>query len=298
MQRWGASGFIPTMPARPEDLDLLPLTVATARKVQRDRIQFASTRYVSPVLAAYSGEQVTLSYDPRDIKENPCLLQRWVPLPGHRTGTGGRSHHPRATCARPGQTGGASSSSCCEIDAALPIPSPATPATHRSSRRSPSCPQPAQLSRAGRTELLTIDEVDRLKVTGLEQVRDYYDRHAMGLILMGMSGIEKRLARYPQLYRRVGFAHEYRQLSPEELTAVLAHACRPDPRTPRTGPENSEDILAHITAIATIVRMTGGNFRLVDRLLTQIRRIQTLYGLDSFTPETVDAAREALLIGH
>lgn len=41
VQRCGASGFIPTMPARPEDLDLLPLTVATARKVQRDRIQFA-----------------------------------------------------------------------------------------------------------------------------------------------------------------------------------------------------------------------------------------------------------------
>lgn len=67
--RWAASGFIPRAPARPEDLDLLLLTAAAARKVQRDGIQFASTRYVSPVLAAYVGEQVTVRYDPRDVAE-------------------------------------------------------------------------------------------------------------------------------------------------------------------------------------------------------------------------------------
>ena len=67
--RWSASGFIPRSPVRPDDLDLLLLTAATTRKVQRDGVQFASTRYISPVLAAYVGEQVTVRFNPRDVGE-------------------------------------------------------------------------------------------------------------------------------------------------------------------------------------------------------------------------------------
>ena len=144
---------------------------------------------------------------------------------------------------------------------------------------------------SGRTEMLIIDEADRLKATGLEQVRDYFDHHHMGVILIGMPGIEKRLARYPQLYSRIGFAHEYRQLSPDELTAVLAR------RLPAAG-DSTDGGVAHATDIANIVRITAGNFRLVDRLLTQIERVQTVNDLDELTPEVVEAARQALLIGH
>jgi DNA transposition AAA+ family ATPase len=144
---------------------------------------------------------------------------------------------------------------------------------------------------SGRTELLIIDEADRLKATGLEQVRDYYDRHTMGLILVGMPGIEKRLARYPQLYSRIGFAHEYRPLSPDEVTAVLTQ------RIPANS-QNHEENLAHATAVATIVRITAGNSRLVNRLLTQVRRIHTINQIETLTPQVVDAARETLLIGH
>ena len=144
---------------------------------------------------------------------------------------------------------------------------------------------------SGRTELLIIDEADRLKTTGLEQVRDFYDHHHMGVILIGMPWIEKHLARYPQLYSRIGFAHEYRQLTADELTAVLT--------TRLPAAEGATDGgVAHATAVATIVRITGGNFRLVDRLLTQIERVQTVNGLDALTPEVVEAARDALLIGH
>ena len=43
------------------------------------------------------------------------------------------------------------------------------------------------------------------------------------MILIGMPGIEKRLARYPQLYSRIGFVHECRTLSADELVFVLQH---------------------------------------------------------------------------
>ena len=74
-----------------------------------------------------------------------------------------------------------------------------------------------------------------------------------------MPCIEKRLARYPQLYSRIGFAHEYRPLTPEELTAVLTR------RHPTA--DTAADGIARATTIAAIVRITGGNFRLVDRFL-------------------------------
>ena len=113
----------------------------------------------------------------------------------------------------------------------------------------------------------------------------------MGLILIGMPGIERRLARYPQLYSRIGFAHEYRPLSTDELTAVITRRWHAEGLQAST--EFDEDV-----TIAAIARITAGNFRLVDRLLTQIRRVRDINHLDTINTDVVEAARDAILIGR
>ena len=58
-----------------------------------------------------------------------------------------------------------------------------------------------------------------------------------------------------------------------------------------------EDLLADAEGVAAIIRVTGGNFRLLDRLLTQIGRILELNGLGVVTREVVEWARVVLVIG-
>ena len=140
------------------------------------------------------------------------------------------------------------------------------------------------------TELLLVDEVDRLKMSGLEQLRAIFDAGELGLVLIGMPGLERRLARYAQLYSRIGFVHEFRPLPAAEVRTLLAGWRPPGVMLP-------EDLLADAEGVAAIIRITGGNFRLLDRLLTQVGRILALNGLQSVTREVVEAAREVLVIG-
>jgi DNA transposition AAA+ family ATPase len=49
--------------------------------------------------------------------------------------------------------------------------------------------------------------------------------------------------------------------------------------------------------MASIARITGGNFRLLQRLFVQIERILTINGLRVITDDVVEAARSTLVIG-
>jgi len=147
------------------------------------------------------------------------------------------------------------------------------------------------VSRDSMVELIIIDEAERLSTSAVEHLRDVFDRTNIGLMLIGMPGIDKRLARYPQLYSRVGFAHHYRPLQGDELTFVLTRHWR------KLGLSLDHADFTDTQAIAAISRITSGNFRLLHRLFMQMERLLHINALSVITEDVVEAARSTLVIG-
>jgi len=106
-----------------------------------------------------------------------------------------------------------------------------------------------------------------------------------------MPGLEKRLARYAQLYSRVGFVHEFSALAQPEARDLLLRGWQPP------GVALPSDGLSDEAGLAAILRITDGNFRLLSRLLTQIARILIINNLRQVTPAVVEVARDSLVIG-
>lgn len=140
-------------------------------------------------------------------------------------------------------------------------------------------------------DLLVVDQADRLKTASLEHLRDFYDRRHVGVVLIGMPGLQKRLARYAQLYSRVGFVHQFRPLSGQELQGVIEHQCV------QLGLDTALYEHADAAVVNVIARVTGGNFRLLQRLFAQIERILAINNLPTVTTEVVALARERLVDG-
>jgi len=123
-------------------------------------------------------------------------------------------------------------------------------------------------------------------MNSLEQMRSIFDEGKAGMVL-----IEKRIARLPQFYSRIGFVHEFRSLDPTEMQKLLERHWTPVGVTLPEEPFAPE-------VMARVLRMTGGNFRLLTRLLTQIQRVLDLNNLQLISSEVVEAARDSLLIGQ
>jgi replication-associated recombination protein RarA len=140
------------------------------------------------------------------------------------------------------------------------------------------------------TTLILVDEADRLHMNSLEQIRSIFDEGTAGLVLIGMPGIEKRIARFPQFYSRIGFVHEFRPLDAAQVENLLESRWAP-------AGVNLPDQQLLPEVIASLIRMTGGNFRLLARLLTQIERVLRVNDLHLVSNAVVEAARESLVIG-
>lgn len=141
------------------------------------------------------------------------------------------------------------------------------------------------------TSLIVVDEADRLQMNSLEQMRSIFDDGYLGMILIGMPGIEKRIARFPQLYSRIGFVHEFRPLGDVEMQELLERRWAP------AGVRFPEGSLTP-EVIARLIRITSGNLRLLTKLLTQIERVLSVNETLQLTVQIVEAARDSLVIGQ
>jgi hypothetical protein len=109
-------------------------------------------------------------------------------------------------------------------------------------------------------------------------------------VLIGMPGIEKRIGRFPQFYSRIGFVHGFRPLDANRVQELLALRWAPAGIKLPDGPLSPD-------VAASLIRMSGGNFRLLSGLLTQIERVLCVNNLHHVSVEVVEAARDSLVIG-
>jgi DNA transposition AAA+ family ATPase len=50
-----------------------------------------------------------------------------------------------------------------------------------------------------------------------------------------------------------------------------------------------------VETVSAIIRITGGNFRLIERLMSQVARVMEINQLDTLDPDVIHAAR--LVVG-
>jgi hypothetical protein len=85
--------------------------------------------------------------------------------------------------------------------------------------------------------------------------------------------------------------HEFRTLSAEQVRELLAQLWRP------AGVARPDLLELDPETVAAIIRLTGGNFRLLGRLQTQAERILEINCLNRVTAAVIDTARASRVSG-
>jgi len=86
------------------------------------------------------------------------------------------------------------------------------------------------------------------------------------------------------------FVHQFQPLSGREFENVVER------QWVQLQLDSAMDQGMDAAVLNAIARVTGGNFRLIQRLFAQIDRVLTINSLATVTTDVVDAARESLVV--
>ncbi len=93
------------------------------------------------------------------------------------------------------------------------------------------------------------------------------------------------------MYSRIGLAHQYTPLDADDLPVVLANYWHELGLLLDPGDAND------VETVSAIIRITDGNFRLIERLMSQVARVMEINQFDTLDPDVIHAARQMLVVG-
>src|SRR5699024_1489602 len=101
----------------------------------------------------------------------------------------------------------------------------------------------------------------------------------IGMVFIGRPSIEKRLARYPQLFSRIGFTHEFDNLSKDENHNILKY------KWEELGLSIKLEYFFDYGGISIMVKIISGSIMLILRLCMQIELIIKINNLEISSAE-------------
>jgi DNA transposition AAA+ family ATPase len=143
-------------------------------------------------------------------------------------------------------------------------------------------------------EVILVDEADLMKPSLIEALRLLYDSEDQdfGLVLMGMTGLEKAVNRYEQLYSRIGGWMEFEKFPTDRDTRdAILHIWG------LVNKDSQYDQLTDENAIGEIITYSRRNFRLAKQLLLSCEEILIAGKVKTIDRDVVLNARDALLTG-